>query len=277
MQAALKEVAEADEAVLSEAQGKAAELIAEAEKKAEEIVAEAEAFKAAVDAATAAEKAVSDAALAEANVEVEAMLARAREEADRIETDAAAILREAVESRDVASFESEDSEAKERWINELEAREAEVLRRERAVSDREHAAERAAVVAASQGGVPLYVVPDTGTGTDGWPQTADVSEPDSIDAIRREALAALEQARGDEVMARVSVPAAEANGGPIDYSPSVPHHTEVDIVDEDDLEKPAATESRYARHSAKLPRIGIDPSTTSSSFANLRKQMTSDD
>ena len=63
----------------------------------------------------------------------------------------------------------------------------------------------------------------------------------------------------------------------MDYSPSVPAPAKEAVLDEERLDQPAVVESRYARNSAKLPRIGIDASSASSAIANLRKQMTSDD
>ena len=47
--------------------------------------------------------------------------------------------------------------------------------------------------------------------------------------------------------------------------------------DDDDDDEPTPVESRYSRNSAKLPRIGVDASSASSTIANLRKQMTADD
>jgi hypothetical protein len=66
----------------------------------------------------------------------------------------------------------------------------------------------------------------------------------------------------------------------MDYSPSVPYPTHDDAIEASDPtepEKPKEVESRYSRNSAKLPRIGIDPSSASSSIANLRKQLRSND
>jgi hypothetical protein len=39
----------------------------------------------------------------------------------------------------------------------------------------------------------------------------------------------------------------------------------------------APVESRYRRNSAKLPRIGIEPGSSSDSISNLRKKIVSDD
>jgi hypothetical protein len=63
----------------------------------------------------------------------------------------------------------------------------------------------------------------------------------------------------------------------MDYSPSVPAPPKAETVVEEETDEPVVVESRYARNSAKLPRIGIDASSASSAIANLRKQMTSDD
>jgi hypothetical protein len=64
----------------------------------------------------------------------------------------------------------------------------------------------------------------------------------------------------------------------MDYSPSVAPPVRDEELDDEDDDVPAADEkkSRYSRHSAKLPRIGVQPGLNSDTIANLRKQMTSD-
>ena len=116
------------------------------------------------------------------------------------------------------------------------------------------------------------------------------STEDSMDAIRAEAMRALEEARELKDGPRVDV-AAEATGSEpvssesapaapiLDYSPSVPAPARTtDEVDEDDdeEEEEEMVQSRYSRNSAKLPRLGIDPGAASSAIADLRKQMTAD-
>ena len=117
------------------------------------------------------------------------------------------------------------------------------------------------------------------------PQAAPAD--DSLDAIRDEAMLALEEARA--LKGQSSAPGTEASVDSepepapaarpvIDYSPSAPapssHVDEGD--DEDDDDSDDAVESRYSRNSAKLPRLGIEPDSASSTIANLRKQMTAD-
>jgi hypothetical protein len=131
---------------------------------------------------------------------------------------------------------------------------------------------------------------------------------DSIDAIRNAAIEALEEARAikeqsfadrttsvdPEVVpgavedapagaTGTEFPEAVRNGPPdvhLDYSPSVEppvRLAESTDDDDDDDDEPTPVESRYSRNSAKLPRIGVDASSASSTIANLRKQMTADD
>ncbi|VAV91364.1 hypothetical protein MNBD_ACTINO01-1784, partial [hydrothermal vent metagenome] len=45
---------------------------------------------------------------------------------------------------------------------------------------------------------------------------------------------------------------------------------------DDDEPTDDPVESRYSRNSAKLPRIGIEPGSSSDTIANLRRQMTAD-
>jgi hypothetical protein len=109
---------------------------------------------------------------------------------------------------------------------------------------------------------------------------------DSLDAIRNEARHALEEARslkdqqateqGDE-LAHAEPAASSSYDAVPDYSPSEPapqRDTSDDDVD-DEVEKDPV-ESRYSRNSAKLPRLGIEPGSASSTIADLRKQMTAD-
>jgi len=110
---------------------------------------------------------------------------------------------------------------------------------------------------------------------------------DSMDAIRAEAMRALEEARElkdgprADVAAEPTPPEPEStSAAPIlDYSPSVPAPVrttdEVDEEEEEDEEE-EMVQSRYSRNSAKLPRLGIEPGAASSTIADLRKQMTAD-
>jgi len=114
------------------------------------------------------------------------------------------------------------------------------------------------------------------------------SSEDSLDAIRNEAMSALEEARAlkdrpvaetvDEVQVSEDESAQPAKVV-LDYSPSVPAPERVSDVDENqngEMEESDPVESRYARNSAKLPRLGIEPGAASNTIANLRKQMTAD-
>ena len=110
----------------------------------------------------------------------------------------------------------------------------------------------------------------------------------TVESIRREALAALQAAQADgwEEPRAAEIPqeafaSATIERPSMDYSPSVPRKApEPDVeasVEADGEAADAEVESRYSRNSAKLPRLGIDPSTASSSIANLRKQMKTDE
>jgi hypothetical protein len=110
---------------------------------------------------------------------------------------------------------------------------------------------------------------------------------DSMDAIRAEAMRALEEARELKDGPRADVAAEptpsepeSTSGAPIlDYSPSVPAPVRAtDEVDEEEEEEEEEemVQSRYSRNSAKLPRLGIEPGAASSTIADLRKQMTAD-
>jgi hypothetical protein len=129
---------------------------------------------------------------------------------------------------------------------------------------------------------------------------ANAGGADSMEAIRSAAIEALDQARAikDQSIAGAADPQPsgwdvrdvqeevepiDVHREPIvmDYSPSVAppvRHDELDDDDDDDDDVPVADEkkSRYSRHSAKLPRIGVQPGLNSDTIANLRKQMTSD-
>ena len=121
------------------------------------------------------------------------------------------------------------------------------------------------------------------------------STDDSIEAVRNEAMIALEEARSireesfaeshpavqddspstDTVDPAVPEASHEEERPVFDYSPAVaPAPTpveELDDDDEDEAEEP--TESRYSRNSARLPRIGIEPGANADTIANLRKKM----
>ncbi|MFV1970473.1 MAG: hypothetical protein ACC683_05645, partial [Acidimicrobiia bacterium] len=119
-------------------------------------------------------------------------------------------------------------------------------------------------------------------------QETPTPEGDSIDAIRQEAARALEEARslrvttpGESVVeTETAEPEPFAPPPVIDYAPSVqaPARGDDDDEDEDDDddEDEAPVESRYSRNSAKLPRLGIEPGSASSTIADLRRQMTAD-
>ena len=115
---------------------------------------------------------------------------------------------------------------------------------------------------------------------------------DSLDAIRDEAMRALEEARSlkdhsstdPDTTLEISEMEPPGSTAPIlDYSPSVPapvSDADADAdADESEGEEEAENlddlvQSRYSRNSAKLPRLGIEPGDASSTIANLRKQMT---
>ncbi|MDA2980029.1 MAG: DivIVA domain-containing protein [Actinomycetota bacterium] len=266
--------------VTRDAEERAAELVAEAEGKAVELLAEAEAKRDELNELAATQAATSDAVetvISETEAKAEAILERARAEAERIETDAAEVLRNAVEARDQASTSSDDPEAAVALVAELEERELAVTRRERAISDREDVAEQT-TTRGVETVAALYSVPAAaGTGTDGWPTGGTSAGSDSIDAIRREAMAALEHTRTQDGWAATQVASADTPRPVIDYSPSVPPKPKkVDVGDDEDDET-AFVESRYRRNSAKLPRIGVSAASAAGAIANLRKQMTSDE
>ncbi|MFO7699332.1 MAG: hypothetical protein R6W79_01835, partial [Acidimicrobiia bacterium] len=132
---------------------------------------------------------------------------------------------------------------------------------------------------------------------------------DSLDAIRSAAMHALEEARSIKQRSFVETHGPREGAEPsmvedavvddavaidpgthvedevveprhvvhMDYSPTVappPRHAQAEDVDES--EEPTRIESRYSRNSAKLPRIGVNPTNSTSTIANLRKQMTAD-
>jgi len=110
-------------------------------------------------------------------------------------------------------------------------------------------------------------------------------EDDSIDAIRKEAARALEEARSlrdaqpGEPFVGIDTEVPETFTPPlvIDYSPSVQPAARADEEDEDDVsDDETPLESRYSRKSAKLPHLGIEPESASSTIADLRRQMTAD-
>ena len=194
-----------------------------------------------------------------------------------MEAEAAEVLRDASESGDGAN----DAVAVEAMLADIVAREWEVGRREVAVTVSEETVhepsgvvEPAVLTGVSQAGA---------MGADGWPTGPSSSSPppetDSIDAIRREAMAALDQSRLSEDWTGDDVEANGSNGGPkIDYGPSAPHRPKPSKSTEEADDGPAeVVESRYRRNSAKLPRIGIEPGTSSESISNLRKKFISKD
>ena len=92
-------------------------------------------------------------------------------------------------------------------------------------------------------------------------------------------MAALDESRLSEDWVGDDVAANGKNGSSDwDYSPSAPHRPKV-IAPSEEKEKAATAqvESRYKRNSAKLPRIGIEPGSSSDSISNLRKKIVSDD
>ncbi|MCL1594372.1 MAG: hypothetical protein M3132_08485, partial [Actinomycetia bacterium] len=137
------------------------------------------------------------------------------------------------------------------------------------LSDRLAAAEAAEVVAGGADGIEF------------------TDDGDSIEAIRIEAMRALEEARvvrehaRDDDAIETTDQQAESPVRPVlDYSPSVPAPVKSEATDsedeDEDEDEPELVESRYSRNSAKLPRIGIEPGSSSDTIANLRRQMTSD-
>jgi hypothetical protein len=136
-----------------------------------------------------------------------------------------------------------------------------------------------------------YAEPDEGTSLRGRIDAAQNPPPlpseDSLDAIRDEAMRALEEARSLKEQPEVenatasgtAGAGAEGSSAPIlDYSPSVPApvttNDDDNAVDDEDLD--GLVQSRYSRNSAKLPRLGIEPGAASSTIADLRRQMTAD-
>ena len=121
------------------------------------------------------------------------------------------------------------------------------------------------------------------------------STDDSIEAVRNEAMIALEEARSireesfdeshpavqddspstDTVDPAGSEVSHEEERPVFDYSPAVaPTPTPVEELDDDEEdEDEEPTESRYSRNSARLPRIGIEPGANADTIANLRKKM----
>lgn len=96
-------------------------------------------------------------------------------------------------------------------------------------------------------------------------------EEDSFEAIRRDAMHAR-----DDIRALLESPDHETltvSGVPITYERASTPATEREGTEE----RSEVVESRYSRHSAKLPRLGIEPDAASDTIAELRKQMTADD
>jgi hypothetical protein len=117
---------------------------------------------------------------------------------------------------------------------------------------------------------------------------------DSIDEIRNAAVEALEEAR--LLKGKPDIDTSQENDSPIndgpsvdvlddppkvdiDYSPSVEPPVRIPEADESDEEPKddQVVESRYKRNSARLPRIGIEPGSSSDTIKNLRKQILHDD
>jgi hypothetical protein len=194
-----------------------------------------------------------------------------------MEAETAAALQEAAESGD----ESSDAAEVEAMLADVVAREWEVERRESALSVREEASESSPSIA--EPAVLAGVSQAGAIGADGWPTGPSTSTPpqetDSIDAIRREAMAALDQSRLSGDWTGDDASTTSGNGAPkIDYGPSVPRPPKPSKPTKDsDGSQVEEVESRYRRNSAKLPRIGIEPGTSSDSIANLRKKIVSND
>jgi hypothetical protein len=194
-----------------------------------------------------------------------------------METATAASLQEAAE----AGTESTDAAEVEAMLSDVVAREWEVARRENAVTVREETAERSPTVA--EPAVLAGVSQSGAIGSDGWPTGPPTSTPpqetDSIDAIRREAMAALDESRMSDEWTGDDTSASSGNGAPkIDYKPSVQPRPRPSKPSKDsDGDEVKEVESRYRRNSAKLPRIGIEPGTSSDAIANLRKKIVSND
>lgn len=239
--------------------------------------------------------------MAAAQEEADAIVATARSEASEIKAAAIAALREAndlrqaaegggsadEDARALAAAETAAAQLAER-TKEIEDREFALDAREKAITLREQQAEDTGESGGSHG-ADVYAIPvaprpssDQPTNGNGHGDT----QADSLESIRREALAALQASRTDgwDEPRSAEIPqeafaSATVERPSMDYSPSVPHPTPASEVgdENDDDAKPAEVESRYSRNSAKLPRIGIDPSTASNSIANLRKHMKQDD
>ncbi|MDK1104167.1 MAG: hypothetical protein QGD93_11220, partial [Actinomycetota bacterium] len=107
---------------------------------------------------------------------------------------------------------------------------------------------------------------------------------DSLEAIRLEAMRALVETQSlqgaDTDDAAIDPGPREPAPSPVyDYSPSVPAPKKAVEDDEKDEDEGGGelVENRYARNSAKLPRLGIEPESASSTIADLRRQMTAGD
>jgi hypothetical protein len=306
---------ERDSAEVAAAEERAAEIIAAAEVTAAELVDDA--AERAAEMLSGAEANQGDGAggtdelLERAQTEATTIIETAREEASEIKAAAIAALREANDVMAAAEAEaqtagsSEDDAAAlaaaELAARELDERAKQLEDREFALQSREHAVavrereieetlRRGDADASDQRDADVYAIPvspvassESQTNGNGHSGT----DQDSIDAIRREALAALQASRSDgwDEPRAAEIPQEVFAGAAIerptmDYSPSVPppvHDSPADESDSAPDVRPAEVESRYSRNSAKLPRLGIDPSSASSSIANLRKQLKSND
>jgi hypothetical protein len=92
-------------------------------------------------------------------------------------------------------------------------------------------------------------------------------------------MAALDQSRLSDEWTGEDAPTASGNGASkIDYQPTVqPRPKPSKPAKDSGGEEVKEVESRYRRNSAKLPRIGIEPGTSSDAIANLRKKIVSND
>ena len=93
-------------------------------------------------------------------------------------------------------------------------------------------------------------------------------------------MAALQESRGQDEWSDQPAAVADASESVAwDYAPSVPHRPKETVPAGPEDAEPAepVVESRYRRNSAKLPRIGVEASQTSSAMANLRKTIVQDD
>lgn len=266
-----------DDAITA-AMERAAQIVAKATERAAQIEAGiGSAREEAVELAAAESVAEAESVLAEARADADRIVTEAEAEAERIGAVAADTLTQASEA-DESDQDPADIEA---MLADIVAREWEIGRRERALADRE---DSLLSRAATSEAVGLAAVPaGSGIGPDGWPTEPSSAtrsvEGDSIDAIRREAMAALDESRLENDWSGEEVAGNGTKGAPtFDYSPSVPHAPKQPVATDEVVEHEVVpVESRYRRNSAKLPRIGIKPGSSSDSIAKLRKMIVSGD